>query len=142
MESSVVHLPPDGVEGLSRLADDVVRTLTQAGLPAWREEEVRQESGGAQVVIDTVDDESGGVLVTWYLHPTLKASVQASIEEGNFLDPDVAFAAGTMEVFRKALLELLERAKFDVVEAPDISGAQALVRRSLPQSPAGSGWRR
>lgn len=128
MKPTVVHLPPEGFEALQHLASDVVATLTRAGLAAWREEEARNQQGGVQVAIDTVDDAAGGVLVTWMAHADAAAVVDQALDEGNYTHPDVTFAAGVLSIMSNALQEILKRAGFDVVEAPHISGAQALIR--------------
>jgi hypothetical protein len=128
MKPTVVHLPPEGFEALQRLANDAVAVLSLAGLAAWREDEARNPQGGVQVGVDAVDDAAGGVLVTWMARADAAAVVNQALAEGNYTHPEVTFAAGVLSIMGNALQEILKRAGFDVVEAPDISGAQALIR--------------
>ncbi|MEV8505051.1 hypothetical protein AB0368_09510 [Actinoplanes sp. NPDC051475] len=121
-------------EDLTRLAEDVVAALTRAGLPARHPEWVSEESpgGGAKVWVVATADAGRGVYVTWSQHPELEVVVRRAVETLDLTAPELPFAAAALEAMRKALLAILGAAGFEVSDAPEISGAQALVR--LPES--------
>lgn len=115
---------------LTKLAHDVAATLTRVGLPTSLPDWVSEESqpGGATVWIDPIADSAGGVYVAWSHHPELAAVVRRAVETMDLSGDDVRFAAATLEAMRQALQSILSAAGFLVTDAPDISGAQALVR--------------
>lgn len=121
-------------EDLTQLAEEVVATLIRAGLSARHPEWISEElpGGGAKVWIDATPDAGRGVYVTWSQHPELEAVGRRAVETLDLTAPELPFAAAALEAMRKALQAILGAAGFEVSDAPDISGAQALVR--LPES--------
>jgi hypothetical protein len=106
----IAHVPPEGVEALNRLADDVVATLTRVGIPARHERDETDDSFGAIVSVDTVADTAGGVFVRWRTPPELTAVTRQAIDAGDYANPDVALAAAVNDATCAALIRILAAA--------------------------------
>ncbi|WP_406839997.1 hypothetical protein ACICHK_34650 [Streptomyces sp. AHU1] len=70
---------------LRQLATAVKADLSRSGLvvrDAGEEPDRQTAPGGLEIDLDQVDDEAGGLWLTWELHPDVRRSVREAVQQG------------------------------------------------------------
>ncbi|WP_073501606.1 hypothetical protein [Actinacidiphila paucisporea] len=111
------HIPEEVRTKWLQLADEVCAELHLAGLPASRIAGSAM-SVGAEIEVDTGDDEAGGVFVTWRPGVQLSEAAAESVKNGRFEESVVLHSGSVSREMCRALLGILNSAGY-VVEPSD-----------------------
>ncbi|WP_046733053.1 hypothetical protein [Streptomyces humi] len=102
----------DEIDRLRRLATAVKADLSRSGLVVRDvgEEPDRQTApGGLEIDLDQVDDELGGLWLTWELHPAVRQSVrEAALRQGRTRDPVIQASVDVHERTAEAIVCMLK----------------------------------
>lgn len=112
------HVSKEVRDGWLRLADEVCAELQLAGLPASRVVGAAM-SVGAEVEVDTGDDEAGGVFVSWRPGAQLSGAAAEGVRSGRFDDPAVLHSGSVAREMYGALLGILKSAGYTVEPSDD-----------------------
>ncbi|HEX2144027.1 MAG TPA: nucleic acid/nucleotide deaminase domain-containing protein [Glycomyces sp.] len=110
--------PRERPAGLARLVEAVAEPLREAGLPVLLEPDLGAEPG-VEVVVDDLDDDAGGVSVSWYVGAELSDRVFGAVQTDHMDDPALAEAAAMKQHRLVELSAILAEAGFATVEIED-----------------------
>lgn len=102
----------------ARLASGVLAELQLAGLPASHDSDATF-SVGAEIEVDSGDDEAGGVFITWRPDLRLSGAAAESVRNGRFDDAVVQHSGSVALFMRDAIIEILKSAGFVVESSTD-----------------------
>ncbi|MGW1066203.1 hypothetical protein ACWD4F_17005 [Streptomyces aureus] len=115
-ESGPETFDPVEIDRLRRLAVAVKVHLSRSGLvvrDAGAEPDRRTAPGGLVIDLDPVDDEAGGLWLTWELHPAVRQSVREAVQRR------------TGEAVIQASVDVHERTAEAIVCMLDVLGYEA-----------------
>jgi hypothetical protein len=96
-----------------RRAEKVREALDLAGIPTHRAEDFVTPAG-AQISLDFVEDQMGGVFVTWRPSDTLDGAILSAAEKGLPDDPMLEFSMIIIKYMRDAIFGILQVSGFEV----------------------------
>jgi hypothetical protein len=112
MVEGLEHVDETVLASWRRLAERVHDELVAAGLPMTLFWGVKD--AGAVVEVDPVADDSGGVWVSWQVHPRLSDAAADAVHQGRLDDPAIQRSGAVKQVMQTALLALLGGAGYQV----------------------------
>ncbi|MEU8949367.1 hypothetical protein [Streptomyces sp. NPDC048489] len=99
------------IDRLRQLATAVKADLSRSGLvvrDAGQEPDRQTAPGGLEIDLDQVDDELGGLWLTWELHPAVRQSVREAVQQqGRTRDPVIQASLDIHERAAEAIVCML-----------------------------------
>ncbi|MET7287919.1 hypothetical protein [Streptomyces sp. NPDC005573] len=123
-------LGADEIERLRQLAGAVKADLSRSGLvvrDAGEEPDRLTAPGGLEIDVDEVDDEAGGLWLTWELHPSVRRSVREAVQQRRTGDPLIQASVDVHERTAEAIVCMLDALGYEA-ERSDASHRPFAVR--------------
>ncbi|MEU2583029.1 hypothetical protein ABZ612_08715 [Streptomyces avermitilis] len=123
-------LDANEINRLRQLATAVKADLSRSGLvvrDAGEEPDRQTAPGGLEIDLDQVDDEAGGLWLTWELHPAVRQSVREAVQQGRTGDPVIQASVAVHERTAEAIVCMLTAAGYEA-EQSDASHRPFAVR--------------
>ncbi|MFH9552874.1 hypothetical protein [Streptomyces sp. NPDC017435] len=124
-EYGVPHAPEEVVAEWHALAEAVCRELQYAGLPAYVERPgtLAGRQAGARVSVDTMDDATGGVHVSWNAGESMTEAALGSMEPDrlDLLEPVIEHGTRIGSLMDETITSVLTLAGFRTRDALDLN---------------------
>jgi hypothetical protein len=131
------HLSGEALEPLNQLAELTRAALEIAGIPVHLLSGPSSTSG-AEIEIDTGDDEGGGVYVHWHSDRRLRDEAADCVRRRQFTDPIIKHSGSISLHMRDAIIGILSSAGFVAEESRD--DLRPLTVRVVAAPAEGESW--
>jgi hypothetical protein len=125
------HVSLSTEESYNTIATLVYSALEVAGLPAHYHS-MGSMMPGAEIEVDTGDDEAGGVHVVWRPSKQLSLAAIELIRQGKLSDPVIEHSGSVKLVMRDAIIAILASAGFTLQPSTDDMRPLAILVKSGP----------
>jgi len=105
-------------EQLKNLADRVHLILVSAGIPAFDTSNPSPD-GGAEIDVDSGDDEAGGVYISWKFSRDLTAEISQHVLNKEYSHPRIQYSGQIRLAMRAAIIAILNSAGLSAEPAED-----------------------
>lgn len=112
------HIDSEASERLRDLADRARVTLIAAGIPAFDSED-SSPRGGAEIEVDTGDDEAGGVYISWAFSRELTDEIGGYLLSNQLSHPTIKYTGKVAAAMRDAIVAILNAAGLSARAAED-----------------------
>jgi hypothetical protein len=125
------HVPFNTADSYNTLAALIYSALEIAGLPAHYHS-IGSMRPGAEIEVDTGDDDAGGVYVIWRPSEQLSLAAAEQVRQGKLSDPVIEHSGSVKLVMRDAIITILASAGFSLQPSTDDMRPLAIQVRSGP----------
>jgi hypothetical protein len=108
----------DAAERLTDLADHAHLILVAAGIPAF-DSNSPNPSGGAEIEVDTGDDQAGGVYISWSFSRELAEEISGYLLDQEYSQPRIQYSSKIRLAMRDAIITILNAAGLTAGPAED-----------------------